>query len=667
MTIKSKLWIIVLLPFISVVTVGTLVILDSYYDEIAVNQKYAVIDLLKKTFETSIIANEMLLRCDKNKLQRLESLNSMITQIISRLHFKEYQQQELLREIAVQHKELINLYLIYYNLFLSQNMTDMFSPEYINKKNIIANHLLLKAHTIVTKAIFLREIVESKQIELQRRFHVFIVSVTGAFVIIILFVSVKLGKNILRGLKRLQEGIEIISSGNLQYIIPHKSTDEIGVVADYFNTMTVKLREIYLSLEKEILRRKLMEENLNTEISTRIKIEIKLKEVSNQLQSIMDSSTAVIFLKDIQGRYILINSRYETLFHINRHDVISKTDHDIFPKEAADSFRANDIDVIEKNMSLQYEEIVPHDDGMHTYISIKFPLYDVKGQIYAVCGIATDITQRKRMEEELKNLNINLETMVEAETKKRHKHEQMLIQQSKMASMGEMIGLIAHQWKQPINAVGLVIQDLKDSYTHGEINGKFIDDVVGSTMQQIDFMAKTIDDFKNFFIPSKKKVLFDVKTTIDELLSMFKHVFSKSNIDISVKADHNVLMLTEGYPNEFKQVVLNMLNNSKDAIVSKKIKDSDLKGSILINIDNSEDKSRVIVSIRDNGGGIPDDVVGRIFEPYFTTKEQEGTGIGLYMSKTIIETNMGGSLMVYNVDGGAEFMISLDVHKSESV
>ncbi|MEO5356439.1 MAG: PAS domain S-box protein [Nitrospirae bacterium YQR-1] len=295
------------------------------------------------------------------------------------------------------------------------------------------------------------------------------------------------------------------------------------------------------------------------------------------------------------------------------------------------------------------------------------PVLDALGKVVKLRGSNLDITERKKMETQLRELNKNLETMVAVETEKRRVHEQMLIQQSKMASMGEMIGLIAHQWKQPINAVGLKVQDLQDSYAYGEVNDKYIGNLVDSTMHQIDFMAKTIDDFRNFFIPSKKKVLFDVKTAIEELLSMFISVFSKSNIDVSVKADKYQILPVKGYPNELKQVILNILNNSRDAIVSRKKNIPEIKGNIEISINNNEDKSKVTVSIIDNGGGIPDDIIDKIFEPYFTTKEKEGTGIGLYMSKTIIETNMGGTLQVKNIADGVEFMISFDVNGAGDV
>ncbi|MBF0338367.1 MAG: PocR ligand-binding domain-containing protein [Nitrospirae bacterium] len=279
---------------------------------------------------------------------------------------------------------------------------------------------------------------------------------------------------------------------------------------------------------------------------------------------------------------------------------------------------------------------------------------DIIRRLASIYALAVE---RKRMEEELRNLNANLASLVRQETAKRQMQEQMLIQQSKMAAMGELIGLIAHQWKQPLNAIAIIVQDIKDAYKFGEVNEDYIEKTVDSTMEQVKFMSKTMDDFRNFFKPSRQNVRFDVKNAIAELISMFIAIFTKNNININLKAEQSLEFTANGYPNEFKQVILNILNNSKDAIISRCASGDKIQGRIDVEITVGERAGRIAICIRDNGGGIAPEVMDRMFEPYFTTKGVEGTGIGLYMSKTIIETNMGGSLAVRNIDGGAEFTI----------
>ncbi|MBF0537031.1 MAG: GAF domain-containing protein [Nitrospirae bacterium] len=281
---------------------------------------------------------------------------------------------------------------------------------------------------------------------------------------------------------------------------------------------------------------------------------------------------------------------------------------------------------------------------------------DVIKRLATIYALAVD---RKRMEEELRYLNVNLASIVKEETTKRQMQEQMLIQQSKMAAMGEVIGLIAHQWKQPLNAIGITVQDLEDAYKFGEVSDTYIAHTVDVTMGQVNFLGKTIDTFRDFFKPSRQKVQFDVKDAIDELISMFIAIFIKSAISVNLKTNQAMRLITDGYPNEFKQVILNILNNAKDAIISRRKTDANIQGKIDVEITNDAANEQIIVSIRDNGGGIPIDIIDRIFEPYYTTKGSEGTGIGLYMSKTIIETNMGGRFTVKNIDGGAEFTIVL--------
>ncbi|MBF0555870.1 MAG: PAS domain S-box protein [Nitrospirae bacterium] len=330
------------------------------------------------------------------------------------------------------------------------------------------------------------------------------------------------------------------------------------------------------------------------------------------------------------------------------------------------------------------------------YYGLTIPVYmscnthSTKREPSYVFAIVSNISERKRAEEALqkahyelerrvmertaelatvntaiKELNQTLEQRVVEETNRRILHEQMFVQQSKMAAMGEMIRLISHQWRQPLNVISMLAQDIKESYAFGNLDETLVNDNVNTIMQQVNFMSKTIDDFTKLFEPSKEKVRFDVKSAIEGMLSMFGQMFKKSNVDISIGTDQDSILCVDGYPNEFTHVILNILNNDKDAITSKI--EADLQGLIDLHISNNEERDKVIVLIKDNGGGISENIIKEIFKPYCSTKREKGTGLGLYMSKIIIENHMGGSLTVRNVDGGAEFTISLDVSKSEII
>ncbi|MBF0318361.1 MAG: HAMP domain-containing histidine kinase [Nitrospirae bacterium] len=270
-------------------------------------------------------------------------------------------------------------------------------------------------------------------------------------------------------------------------------------------------------------------------------------------------------------------------------------------------------------------------------------------------------SQLEKKTHELEQLNCILEEQVRDKVNEIRQNEQMLIQQSKMAAMGEMIGAIAHQWKQPLSALSVNIQDIKDAYEFGELNSEYIDNIIRTSNEQVGFMSKTVDDFRNFFKPSKEMAVFNVVNSIKEILSMFTNMFNKNNISVRLHYDDAGNLKCTGYPNEFKQVILNIINNSKDAIVSRRAKDqkAHFEGTVKIAVHNEDQDIAVIIS--DNAGGIPEAIIERVFEPYFTTKPSDiGTGIGLYMSRTIIETNMGGRLTVRNTEDGAEFKITMN-------
>jgi len=230
--------------------------------------------------------------------------------------------------------------------------------------------------------------------------------------------------------------------------------------------------------------------------------------------------------------------------------------------------------------------------------------------------------------------------------------EQMLVQQSRNAAMGEMIGNIAHQWRQPLNTLGLFTQRLGYFYGTPGFNKEFLDTSVAKSMEIIQYMSRTIDDFRNFFSTDREKKEFRVDEAADKALSLVEASFKESRINIEKDVRDDVVIL--GLLNEYAQVLLNILMNAKDAIVERMIEFPRVKVTI------ANEGGVSVVTIADNAGGIPEEIVDRIFDPYFTTKgPQQGTGVGLFMSKTIIENNMGGRLSVRNTAEGAEFRIEV--------
>jgi len=230
--------------------------------------------------------------------------------------------------------------------------------------------------------------------------------------------------------------------------------------------------------------------------------------------------------------------------------------------------------------------------------------------------------------------------------------ERLLIQQSRQAAMGEMIGNIAHQWRQPLNTLGLTIQKLELFHNLGQFSAELLQESVGSSMQLIQHMSQTIEDFSSYFRPDKEKVDFSVSEAVAHTLSLIEASFKNEHIEIELIQKDDPFI--NGYHNEFAQVLLNILINARDAL---KENQSALP-KVIITI-TGEDR-RAVVTVADNAGGIPAEIMGKIFDPYFTTKgPQHGTGVGLFMSKTIIEKNMGGSLTVSNLPHGAQFRIAV--------
>lgn len=246
---------------------------------------------------------------------------------------------------------------------------------------------------------------------------------------------------------------------------------------------------------------------------------------------------------------------------------------------------------------------------------------------------------------EYKQLQSNLEQRVQMHVQEIEQKNQMLGQQHKLVAMGEMIGAISHQWRQPLNALSINIQNLEDDYQEGLVDEEFIVSFVTHNHNIIEYMSKTIDDFRNFFRIDKEKQSFSVHKTITETLHLQSAQLRNYFIDIELLGEDFTLYT---FKSEFQQVLLNLISNARDAIIERK----HLDGKITMTTSAS------CICVEDNGGGIDESVLERIFEPYFTTKEQgKGIGLGLYISKMIVEQHMGGTLRVHNSAQGACFTL----------
>jgi PAS domain S-box-containing protein len=230
--------------------------------------------------------------------------------------------------------------------------------------------------------------------------------------------------------------------------------------------------------------------------------------------------------------------------------------------------------------------------------------------------------------------------------------DRLLLVKSRQAAMGETIDYIAHQWKQPLNILSLVVQVMRGAYQDGELTGEDMDKASDQIMEIVTHMSQTINDFRSFTSPDREMKAFELNEMVNKTLALVDDCLKENKIQVTIKAE-DALIIT-GYQNEYCHVLLNILNNAREALVERNI------SSPQIEINLYRESGRTVATISDNAGGIPEEIIGRVFDMYFSTKEEaKGTGIGLYMSKTIIEKHMNGKLTVRNTKEGAEFRIEV--------
>lgn len=252
---------------------------------------------------------------------------------------------------------------------------------------------------------------------------------------------------------------------------------------------------------------------------------------------------------------------------------------------------------------------------------------------------------------ELTEINKHMQERIEQEVTRFQKQERLMLQQSRLAAMGEMIGNIAHQWRQPLNALSLTLNKLELAQEYGKITPELISGTVAKANTMIRQMSQTIDDFKDFYKEDKAKVTYRLLDAIQNVMMIMEGSLHQSKVSVQIDVPEDEESF--GIPNELQQVLLVLLSNAKDAIHHNHPGE---EGKIHI-FSTPENDTETCIYIQDNGGGVPENILEKIFDPYFTTKQAQGTGIGLYMSKQIIEGNMKGSLRVENMDNGARFCI----------
>jgi signal transduction histidine kinase len=280
------------------------------------------------------------------------------------------------------------------------------------------------------------------------------------------------------------------------------------------------------------------------------------------------------------------------------------------------------------------------------------------GGLVAFAHFRKSLLELVSTKNKLHSLSQDLQERVDDEAAKRVEKEKLLLQQSKMAMMGEMIGAIGHQWRQPLNSLGIMVQDIEMAKKYGELTDEYLHEFKEESMRIIFTMSKTIDDFKSFYKTDKTEEIFCVESAIGEVLGILSAQLKIASISVVFDQTGRHEMI--GLKNELKQVLLNLLSNAKDALLEKKPEEAFIK------IECVQDNAKLIISIEDNGGGIKEESLGQIFEPYFTTKsETSGTGIGLYMSKEIVENHMNGKLEVQNTGNGAKFTIILNTNQTK--
>lgn len=366
------------------------------------------------------------------------------------------------------------------------------------------------------------------------------------------------------------------------------------------------------------------------DITNRIRAEAEVKETQRRLRAIIDNATSVIYVKDLEGRYLIANKQFLDLFHLTNEEVIGKTDHDIFPFDTAERFSSNDSDVLELRKATTYEETAPLDDGEHTYVSVKFPLYDAEDNIYASCGISTDITERK--EQELKQL----EFLKQIEQSNRDLEIARQKAEEANVAKSAFLANMSHEIRTPLNGViGMTslllnteLDEKQEKYANRiNLSGKVLLEIINDIL---DFSKIEAGELNLEEIPC------NFENVINEVADLMQPKAEEKGLDLEINYDKDTPRNLIGDPTRIRQVMMNLTSNA-----IKFTQD----GTVTINVRNIHKdikKALIRVEVTDTGIGIAPEKLLHIFEKFSqadvsTTRKFGGTGLGLAICKQLIE------------------------------
>ncbi|HIJ96825.1 MAG TPA: PAS domain-containing sensor histidine kinase [Desulfuromonadales bacterium] len=381
----------------------------------------------------------------------------------------------------------------------------------------------------------------------------------------------------------------------------------------------------------------------------------KILRATNEWEQTFDAVSDLIFIVDTDLNIVRVNRATSDRCGCTPQELVGRKCFEVMHGSAATPDGCPYGVQFENGIKQTFESQIDSLDG---YFEVTIsPLKNEKGKVVANVHVARDITEKKRREEllaeqqkQLEEINSTLETRIESTLAELRRKDEIIIQQGRLSAMSEMISSIAHQWRQPLNNIGLIIQSMQIAFIQNDLSADEMNSAVNNTMNILQQISKTIDEFRYFFSSEKEASVFFVDKLITRSLTFIGP--SLKNSDIRIEFDQQPALQIMGYPNEYMQVILNIILNARDAFLEHQTQNP------IIRIAITEDDGHSSVIISDNGGGICEDILPKIFDPYFTTRHRKNaSGIGLYMAKMIIEKKMHGSLTACNRECGAEFRI----------